>query len=136
MDLLGAQLYRWAGQPFAWGSCDCVTVLADWVLQVRGFDPAADLRLTYGSAGECQRLTQFFSDPLAVFAPRLEPHGVMRTVAPVRGDLGITIEVTAAGERPCGALCLGKFWVSKSENGIVAGRPARILAAWGMGYHA
>ena len=32
------------GTPFAWGTHDCATLAADWVLQRTGADPLADLR--------------------------------------------------------------------------------------------
>jgi hypothetical protein len=34
-------------QPFAWGTNDCAMFAADWVLAVRGVDPAEDLRGAY-----------------------------------------------------------------------------------------
>ncbi|UIJ31522.1 hypothetical protein LV780_04915 [Cereibacter azotoformans] len=135
MSPLFAHLHLWAGRPFVWGSCDCCTIVADWVLHLRGVDPMADDRLTYGSAGECQRATRFFTDPVGAFARRLEPLGIGRTEGPVTGDVGIALAMIEGQMRPHGTICLGETWAVKSERGITCYRP-EIIAAWGMGYRA
>lgn len=122
-----AELNSWLRLRHEWGRADCVTVLADWVLRVRGFDPMAGLRLTYGSAGECERVTRFFSAPVALFASRLEPM-LARTDSPRRGDVAV---LRGLDGRPCGGLCLGAHWGSFFESGgAMAWRPPVIEAAW------
>jgi hypothetical protein len=92
------------GRAFVWGECDCVTMPADWVQCRTGRDPAEGLRLTYGSAAECQRVTGFFTDPVGVIGPRLAGCGLHLTDKPKRGDVGVmALEI---GGRPFGAICL------------------------------
>ncbi len=122
---------RWQAQAFRWGECDCVTAVADWVQLQIGEDPAADLRLTYGSAGECQRVTRFFTDPMACIGPRMEACGLQRTEAPVQGDVALLMVPNMGVVRPHGGLCLGDgYWGLKvSEGAIVIAKP-KVAAAW------
>ena len=76
MTPLFAELHRWARLPFVWGESDCALVVCDWVRSVRGIDPGASLRFAYGTAGELQRLTGFFTDPLGVVTPLMEAAGL------------------------------------------------------------
>ncbi len=64
MTPLYQELHRWAAMPFIWGETDCMLCLADWVLHVKGHDPAADIRGTYDCRGSCQRETGFLRDPV------------------------------------------------------------------------
>lgn len=130
------ELNRWLTLPWRWGETDCIMVCADWINSVRGVDPAADLRLTYGSAGECQRVTGFFTRPLDVIGPRMAAAGLLPTAAPVAGDVAVVLQIVAGLSRPHGALCLGTQWAVKGEDGVTAFTPQKILAAWGVGYHA
>lgn len=136
MSPLYAELNRWLRVPYQWGENDCITLCADWVLRMRGVDPAADLRLTYGTMGECQRVTGFFTDPMPVIAPRMDRAGLSRTDAPVPGDVGLLLLPDGRGAaRPYGGLCLGKQWASKMiEGGVLSNVPFKILAAWSVGY--
>lgn len=132
---LFVELHRWARLPFIWGEHDCALVCFDWVRQVRGIDPGAHLRLTYGSAGELQRLTGFFTDPEGVIAPLLKAAGIGDATAPVRGDIGLLAHETAAGSlRPHMGLCLGEVWAVKAEVGVTAYRPSNVLRTWAVGY--
>lgn len=136
MNLLLATVNRLQAAPFVWGERDCILTVADWVHLVRGVDPAADLRLTYATAGECQRVTGFFTDPVGVVAPRMSKAGLAVTAMPVRGDVGLLMQVTGPTQaRPHGAICLGQgFWAVKSEAGVTAYRPDKIIMAWSVGY--
>lgn len=131
-----AELNRWLRLPYLWGESDCVTICADWVSRWHGVDPAADLRLTYGSAGECERATRFFSDPLGCIAPRMAAAGLNLTTQPKIGDVGLLLlPVSAHAARPHGAICLGKKWAAKTLDGSVQQyEPFKVLAAWSVNY--
>lgn len=131
MDLVFVLLNRWQAARFEWGRCDCVLAVADYVAAVTGRDPAEDLRLTYGSAGECQRMTRFFTDPMGVVAPRMDAIGLPRTQAPRRGDVGLILAPHGAHVQPYGAICVGPDqWGVKVEDGAEVLRPVKVLAAW------
>ena len=135
MTPLFAELHRWARLPFIWGESDCALVVCDWVHAVRGVDPGASLRFAYGTAGELQRLTGFFTDPLGVVTPLMVAAGLLKTDAPSRGDVGMLLRPRAPGNAtPHAALCLGDVWAVKSETGVTAYRPTKILRAWSVGY--
>lgn len=136
MKPLFQELHRWAGLPFVWGETDCVMVLADWVQRLHGVDPAADLRMAYRSAGECQRMTGFYTEPVALFDRLLTPLGIARTAAPKRGDIGIVMLTVDGRQRPHGAICAGVAWATKGEDSVTSYRPPQraILAAWDMRY--
>ena len=138
MDLLLAWVNRLQAEPFVWGESDCVLIAADWVRQVRGVDPAADLRMTYASAAEAQRVLGWFTDPLAVVGPRMEAAGLARTDAPVRGDVAVVDLPDARGRlRPHGAILFGRaFWAARGEAGVVclSRDVVQMRAAWSVGY--
>lgn len=124
---------RWQGSRFDWGICDCVLAVADWVLARTGVDPAADLRLTYRGAGECQRVTGFFTDPLSVIGPRMD-RIAPRTDAPGPGDVGLVLVAVDGVVQPHGAVCLGGgLWGLKVEAGAMTTKRAKVLAAWSIG---
>jgi hypothetical protein len=134
MDPVFAIINRWQVIPFQWGERDCITLVADYVRLRTGQDPAADLRLTYSTAGECQRVTRFFTDPLGVVAPRMEAAGLSLTETPRRGDVGVVLLDLGASVHPHGAICLGGgVWAVKTqESGVLAMAPLKVLAAWGV----
>lgn len=136
MSPLYAELNRWLMLTYQWGENDCVTLCSDWILRVRGVDPAAGIRMTYDSAAECQRVTRFFTDPVGAVAPYFERAGIQRTDDPRPGDVGIILLLTERGvARPHMALCLGRSWALKDQSGAVnAGEPLKVAAAWGIGY--
>lgn len=132
---LFVELHRWARLPFIWGEHDCALVCFDWVKQVRGVDPGAHMRFTYGSAGELQRLTGFFTDALSVIAPMLAAAGIDETPTPRRGDIGLLAHTSSDGSlRPHMGLCIGECWAVKAEAGVTAYRPSDILQTWAVGY--
>lgn len=131
MDAVFATLNRWQGQRFEWGVFDCCTAVADWVLDRTGRDPMHDLRLTYGSAGECQRVTRFFTDPLGAVVPRMSACGLTQTATPLRGDVGLVLVGLTGSVQPHLALCIdARLWGIKVEGGAMAVQPIKVLVAW------
>lgn len=137
MTPLIGELHRWAGQPHRWGEFDCVTVLGDWVARWHGVDPAADIRLTYESAAEAQRVYRFLSDPLAALAARLDPV-LARTEDPKPGDIGLAQWASDGAIRWKPALKIGQFWAFKSggsgTGSVTIWAPPKVAAAWSVDY--
>ncbi|GHF71218.1 DUF6950 family protein [Seohaeicola zhoushanensis] len=147
MTPLYRELHRWASTPFIWGETDCMTCLADWVLRVRGVDPAAEIRGTYDSRGSCQRETGFFRDPVAAIERCLATiGGLPRVEGPQAGDVAVILAPVADGRlSPCGAIWLGSAWGCKGPSGTTTLNPRFIDVArdadgvpgiWGVGYAA
>ncbi|MFY0620036.1 DUF6950 family protein [Shimia sp.] len=134
MNDLYRELHRWMAMPFDWTDANCAFCVADWIKQVRGVDPAAADRFTFADMASCQRATGFFSDPVGVFAERIEAAGLTRGNELKAGDVGI-LEV--AGERTALAgVFTGSSWAFKGPNGTTTRRPdqVRVLAFWSVGY--
>ena len=131
MTPLYLTLHRWAATPYIWGEADCMTSIADWVQEQCGFDPAADVRGTYGDPAVCAVARRYAANPLPMWDRSLA--ALARTEAPAPGDIGLVIW---SGERRLsGALCLGREWASRVEGrGVMTGRVAWVEAAWGINY--
>lgn len=133
------ELHRWAGTPFAWGQCDCMTVLADWVQRVRGQDFMAHVRGLYSDIGSCERHTGFLRDPIAAVEDGLARIGGLDRVSePETGDIAVLLLAVGPGGRPtyCGGLWLGQAWGCKGPTGATTVRPSEVievLAIWRVG---
>ncbi len=130
MDLLSSFLSADAARPFAWGIRDCGLRLADWVLAVRGLDPAADVRGCYGSEAELRVLMGWGGLPR--FVDRLARRGGLSRVSdPKRGDIAV---IALRGAPPQGAIRLDRGWSILADGGVarVPDTGVRIIGAWSV----
>ncbi len=136
---LAETLSQHAEAPFAWGQCDCLTLVGDVVEALIGTDPMADWRGRYGSAKAARDLlgAQGYADVQEALAARFEP------VAPSlarRGDIGIV--ETRAGRRivPGAVIVTGVNVVGKSAPargsavGLTTLARDRLIAAYRVGW--
>jgi hypothetical protein len=139
MTDLYVMLHAWAAKPFVWGEHDCALCLADWFEALHGRDPAAHLRGRYFDAQTCQRLCQWFTDPVAVIEGCLDTvrdHGGQfpQTDAPTRGDVAV-VRVQAEGRViPASAIWLGSAWGCKAPEGVTTLRASSVrpVAVWSI----
>ena len=89
-DPLSAFLRAASGRPFSWGEHDCLMWLADWIEARRGLDPAAEWRGRYRSERGAMRIVAEAGGMVEHVARVVEPHGIMRTKEPKRGDIAVT----------------------------------------------
>jgi len=137
MDRLYRFLNQQIGRPFVWGENDCCLILADWIREVYGYDPAEHLRFTYDSASSCQRHTRFFTNPVSVVASMAEDVcNFSRTDSFVKGDVGILYLPVDKKMTPVGGIFTGKSWAVKAPDGVTTLQPHEIKAVWGVGYGA
>lgn len=122
-------LRRASRTGFIWGTHDCALYLADWIVEVRGVDPAAHLRGRYASELGCARLLARAGGLEALVGACLAGVGIGRTDAPQLGDVALVAAPTPRGERPCGAICTGPRWAMLGARGLISA-PAVPLAAW------
>ena len=137
MTPLYQELHRWAAAPFIWGEMDCITCPCDWIMRVRGVDPAADVRGTYDSRGSCHRQTGFFADPIGVVDRYFSACGLHQVATAAPGDVGlIQLRDEVGRVSPCGALWLGAAWGCKGTDGVTTVRPDQVpvMAIWEVGY--
>tara|TARA_Y100000815_G_scaffold275298_1_gene312744 strand:+ start:2986 stop:3408 length:423 start_codon:yes stop_codon:yes gene_type:complete len=131
------ELHRWMSLPHIWGESDCIIVLADWVLRVRGVDPAEAVRGTYCDPVSCQQVTGFLRAPVETAGRYLEAVGLTRGNALQIGDVAV-IRRRDDPRWPCGAMWLGDCWGCKGPQGTTTLQPAlvEVEAFWGVGYAA
>lgn len=119
---------------FCWGVDDCITLAADWVRHVMGFDPMQDLRGRYDSLISCERVTGFLTDPLRLVADRMGGCAVVDPGDQQRGDVGLVLSPMAGGMHAHGAIYLGKgLWVARALTGITTMTPHKVLRGWRVG---
>lgn len=127
-DLIAAHLRRWAASDFVWGVSDCSIVLADYVLEVTGKDGAAPLRGAYDSRESCVALTGMDKGLMGVVEACAGRVGLVRTIAPKRGDIG----VLRLRKHEFAGLCLGDRWAVKSPDGLLYLDKPEVVAAWAV----
>jgi hypothetical protein len=119
-------LREMAETPFAWGRCDCMLMLADWVLLCRGVDPAADARGRYSTFRQMLRLVRR-EGGVEAFATARFDRCLSRANEPQSGDIGL---IRAPGGL-AGAIRTGHGWAQKAERGLVV-RPTSFIVAWSV----
>jgi hypothetical protein len=135
MTPLYIEINRWLPLNFVWGETDCMIVLGDWIKRLHGVDPVEDIRGQYNSALSCQRLTGFFTDPVAVVQKFADKASLEKRTGPAqRGDVGVLLHVAEGKLQPVGGLCLGKSWAVKAPTGATTLKPIEVLAAWDARY--
>ncbi len=125
--MLTAFLRDLARRPFVWGVCDCSLIIADWWLANHGVDPAAHLRGTYASEAECLAVLEREGGKLRLVARLARSVGARRAATIVPGVFGVARH--GDDHVPAIATPDGK-WAAKSERGLIAFAPARVVAAW------
>jgi hypothetical protein len=119
-----------ARRPFIWGVSDCELTLADWVLAVEGWDPAADLRGTYDDEAGAAAVMAEAGGAVAMISRQLRrpPCTDVRS-----GDIGLIEVMGAGGTQIVGAICIRPDrWAAKSPRGVWIGR-AGGLTTWRIG---
>ncbi|QDC11713.1 hypothetical protein FHY55_19495 [Oceanicola sp. D3] len=129
-------MHRWAATPHVWGQSDCMLVLADWIQQVHGLDPAADVRGTYWDALSCQQVTGFMRDPMSVAVRYAEENAGLSRGNDLRvGDVGL-LRLADEPRWAVGGMFLGSAWGFKGLSGAATRLPqlVQVEAFWSVGY--
>ena len=110
--------------PFAWGSSDCCTFAADWLVTLGKPDPLADLRGTYATPIEARALMR--SDLVELVAARIgepmENHHFAQ-----RGDVAV---VELENGRQAVGVVTDVGVAGPGKDGLVVVPAAAIVAAW------
>jgi hypothetical protein len=113
---LAQYLQSVARTPFQWGTADCATFLADWVLLRTGCDPMDGIRGTYSNEVEARRIIRPFG--LGVFVLRCaQGVGLDQTHDPKPGDIGAII--VTRDEPAKGAIRTARGWVLRGDRRVV-----------------
>jgi hypothetical protein len=125
---------RW--QP---GILDCGVFMADWVVQICGADPIADVRGSYSTEREFLRIVRGEGGFENSCASRLTAVGFVETRVPSQGDIMTVLAPYAKRKgkiqrRPTGAICVSDKMraVITSDIGVVISNEAALpmLNAW------
>lgn len=119
-----------AGRQFRYGECDCLLVLADWlVLTGRNRDPAEGYRGTYSDeAGYLAVLRP--AGGLARFVRSMAAEMSLARVRPATAPTG-AIGVVRHEAKHFGAIrCPSGRWAVKANDGMVFLKDPRVVAAW------
>lgn len=132
MTPLFVALHRWAVRPHEWGGFDCMLMLADWVAELRGFDPAADLRGTYGNPEFCPIGRRYRDNPEPVLRAAFMALPVTDTPAP--GDIAL-VQLRGSPHLMGAVRVDARNWAMKPERGgLMVTRAVVPVVAWGLGY--
>lgn len=122
-----------AGRRYAWGRHDSMLLVADWMLEVTGRDPAAPWRGRYTTELGARRLIRAAGGKEAMLdtafadlacAVRVDANAVRP------GDVGLAPVVTPALRfEPVAAVFSGLGWVWQAAHGTLTA-PAAAVAAW------
>jgi len=130
--LAGVTRRRWG-----YGSLDCCTFMADW-LMARGLpDAMADRRGTYASRREYRAAIRSEGGIVASCRARFARLGLVETAQPGHGDVALVLAPFAVRRdgrvvsAPVGAICLGRGAraVVTPDKGLVI-YPLATVAAW------
>lgn len=127
-DIVANHVRRWAAIDFVWGQSDCSLVLADYVRDVTGIDGAEHLRGRYGDRTAAEAVAGLDRGLEHVISACASRCGLMRTIAPVRGDIG----VMKLRHLEFAGLCLGDRWAVKSPDGVLFLDGPELIAAWAV----
>jgi|13_taG_2_1085334.scaffolds.fasta_scaffold09850_4 hypothetical protein len=125
-------LHVWKTRKFKWGEHDCMLSIANYLLDVTGKDPAEEYRGMYDDRLSCARLTGFHKDPIGLFRRCVEAIGLVETIVPTGGDVGVIDVMQPNGLVTIGALYLGKNWAVQAENGLLICPAIKVHAAWSV----
>jgi hypothetical protein len=121
-----------AGQPFGYGGDgvrDCALPIADWWQIKHGVDPAAHLRGAYRDHNTCVDLLMREGGLLRLVWKLAKSVGAPRTKYPRAGDFA----VVRLDKRHFGAILTDDgFWFIKCDDGVLALRDVRVVAAWSI----
>lgn len=104
---LNAYLRAARDRPFVWGTFDCCTFAADWVISQTCIDPMDDLRGGYDCEETAQKLIRKGGGLTALIEARM-----CRSDDPIIGVL------TAPGQEPAASIKVGGRWAILTPEGL------------------
>jgi hypothetical protein len=122
--------HRWQ-----WGFTDCTLFAADWVVEVTGKDPGADLRGTYFDADGAAAILRAAGGAERLVGGKLSALGFQRVQTPRDGDIGMVLALTgfdAGGVevKEIPAIKFGPLWAVMSARGAMVKHLDWTRVAW------
>lgn len=124
-----AVIAEYDAKPFAWGTADCLTLVADSCMAVTGMDPLLPVRGEYSSAEEASQLmaARGCADVLGALGQVFEqcPPAMAR-----RGDVGVLKHPTLGY---AAVVVAGPYVVGRHERGSFKVPLLKMVAAFKVG---
>lgn len=122
--------HRWQ-----WGFCDCTLFPADWVVEVTGKDPGAELRGTYFDADGAAGILRAAGGAERLVGAKLSVLGFQSVQTPRDGDIGMVHALTgfdAGGSefKVIPAIKFGPLWAVMSARGAMVKHLDWTGSAW------
>ncbi|AJY44660.1 DUF6950 family protein [Martelella endophytica] len=111
-----------APRHHAWGGVDgddCMTLLATWVAEITGVDPAASLRGTYRDREGADAIIAEAGGMVPLVERLVLPSLCRRVQLPADGDIAV---VAGPDGHEAGAIRFGPLWAMMSLRGVMAKR--------------
>lgn len=125
---LQAYLHAAMARPFARPHDDCCTLVADWIVERTGIDPAAGFRGAYADLRGALRLIRGAGGFLAMWKVHMTLAGFDETSDPAVGDVGVVRDGLG---REVAAIRVPGAWAGKTERGLhIEDLP--MLCAWSL----
>lgn len=135
-EVLGDFLWQAARRRFDWATCNCFTIVADWVLAVSGRDPAAQWR-GVASKAQARRVVRQAGGDVALVRGAMRAFGAVEIARPQSGDVALVrapVGRRTDGQlrhRAVGAICVDdkNFAVLTVDLGLLIA-PLPLIRAW------
>lgn len=120
-----------------YGSLDCCTFMADWLVENGLPDPMADRRETYSSQREYRNAIRSEGGIVASCSKRFSAIGLKEAVTPKAGDVALVLAPARMGRRivmiPTGSICISNAMrtVVAPDVGL-AGAVLTTIKAWAI----
>lgn len=128
---LSAFLDEMAREGWCEGERDCLLWLGLWTKAALGIDGAAEWRGTYRTATGRTRALIRSGGMEACISRGADAAGMIETVEPSRGAVGLVTVMTPDGLQLAGAICTGPRWAVLMKRGVLSVR-ATPLRAWNL----
>jgi hypothetical protein len=120
-----------AAAGWKYGERDCLLWLGEWARRNTGIDGGAPWRGRYKTALGCARVLKRSGGMRACIERGAALAGMIETIEPKPGAVGLVEVMTARGAEPVGAIFTGRRWAVLTAGGVlsVTATPAR---AWNL----
>ena len=121
---------------FAYGTTDCATLMADWLVRLGLSDSMADLRGTYSDRKGWRAVSRAERGLLASCRKRFAAVGLVETDKPAAGDVALIMAPVMMRDSsrvvfaPTGAICVDVTRRAFLTSHGLRIRPMRTFAAW------
>ena len=119
-------------QPWAWGTMDCCTFAAGWIIARTAHDPLGAHR-GYSTSAGARRIIAMHGSLLGLVSHQMAECGFARTDRPEHGDIGLVeLPEVSGAMNLCGASVVIMHttrWIGRAEEGLFGG-DFEPVAAW------